>query len=253
MLVYCCLNTVTGKVYVGKTAGSVERRWAQHLSSARGGSPILFHRALRKYGPAAFRVRIVATARTEEELNLLEIQTITELGSLVPGGYNLRAGGEGGAHSAATRATLRAMAQGRRLTPEHKKRIGDGVRGDKNGFFGKTHTDATKEVLREKCAQVTVGVPKSPEHCARISRGLTGKPKSPTHVQKMRENATGKVATEESKRKASEALKGVPKPPGFGARVSAAMKGRKFSPETLERMRAAAQLREARKRGEVHD
>ena len=38
---------------------------------------------------------------------------------------------------------------GKKLTPEWKKHIGDSVRGIKNGFFGKKHTEETKLKMRK--------------------------------------------------------------------------------------------------------
>lgn len=228
MLVYCCLNGATGKVYVGKTAGSVERRWAKHLSSARNGSPILFHRAIRKYGPELFRVWVVDTARTEEELNRLEIQTIADMGALAPGGYNLRPGGEGGPHTQATREVLRALAIGRRHTEAHKAWLRKIFKGSGNPFYGKTHTDTTKQVLRDKCADVTRGVPKAEEHRRKIAEGLKGHTRTQEHASNLSQALTGRTLSEEHRKNLSASMKGVPK-----------------SEETKRKMREAA----ARRRG----
>ena len=43
-----------GSLYVGKTTGTIQTRWAKHKSDARRGSSTHMARAIRKYGPEAF-------------------------------------------------------------------------------------------------------------------------------------------------------------------------------------------------------
>lgn len=45
---------------------------------------------------------------------------------------------------------IRKSKIGKKLTQEHREKIGDSVRGEKNGFFGKHHTDEFKKRLRTK-------------------------------------------------------------------------------------------------------
>lgn len=237
MLVYRCTNLVSGKVYVGKTSATLHRRWREHQSAAKQGSPYLFHRAIRKYGAEAFQVEVLAAADTQEALDVLEAHFISELGSQAPGGYNLRAGGEGGPHSQKTRELLRLQALGRRLSPEHREAIGRGVTGPRNGFYGRTHTEATKQVLREKCGVAHVGVPLAAEHRAKISAALTGKSKSDAQVQRMRDNMLGKKLTPEQADR-------------LHAACSVALKGRPKSEAHRQKLRESALRRAALRRGE---
>ena len=41
MQAYIVTNTVNGHQYIGKTTGTVKKRWTQHVSAARQGSPLL--------------------------------------------------------------------------------------------------------------------------------------------------------------------------------------------------------------------
>jgi group I intron endonuclease len=248
MLVYRCTNLISGKVYIGKTTATLRRRWSEHCSAARRGSPYLFHRAIRKYGPDAFQVEALVVASYPETLNALEQECIAQAGSLVPGGYNLRPGGEGGTHSHQTRRILRERALGRRLSAEHRAAIGRGITGERNGFYGKHHSEETKQVLRTKCASVCVGVPLTPEHRERISSALTGRARTPEHTQHLREALTGKRRSPEQREQMSQARRGKPKPPGHGANVSAALKGRPKSPEHRQKLREAALKRAEAKR-----
>ena len=83
-------------VYVGKTTKSLEIRRRQHLYDAVYGSALHFHRALRKYGEAAFDWSVIDEAATEQELNEKErywIQFYKSTDSRF--GYNLTFGGDG--------------------------------------------------------------------------------------------------------------------------------------------------------------
>ena len=240
MLIYCCLNRVNGKVYVGKTSASLRRRWSEHKSAARRGSPYLFHRALRKYGDDAFEISVLATTDSEVELNRLELHDIQEMGAQVPGGYNLREGGEGGAHSAATRQRLREQALGRKWDTESIERLRRSMMGEGNPFFGRSHTEETRAMLREKCADVTRGIPKTLEHREKIRQGLLQHERTPEHCAAISEGLRGRVLTAEHREHISRGVRGIPKPEGFAAKVSAAQKGRPKSEETKQKLRDAA-------------
>jgi group I intron endonuclease len=134
--VYKITNIVNGKVYVGKTTLSIERRWAQHRSKARIGAPSYLHRAIRKYGEKSFVIEVIALASTEAELTALEIEWIAKLQSTnAKLGYNCTTGGEGQQHTESSRsrrvgwhhtpealAKIRAANIGRKHTPEHREK-----------------------------------------------------------------------------------------------------------------------------------
>lgn len=56
------------------------------------------------------------------------------------------------------------VTKGRRLTEEHRRNIGNGERGEKNGFYGRTHTEETKRKSGKKIGDAHRGKPKSTEH-----------------------------------------------------------------------------------------
>ena len=76
--VYKVTNTVNGKVYFGKAA-DVWGRWYKHIWAAQHGSPLVFHRAIRKYGPEAFHPELLATYEDEAEANAHEIRLIASV------------------------------------------------------------------------------------------------------------------------------------------------------------------------------
>jgi group I intron endonuclease len=147
-------SAVTGKSYIGVTSKTWEERWAGHCRSAREGSQYHFHRAITAYGPDAWTHVIIeenivtATAAMDRERALiLQYRTFEP-----EHGYNLTLGGEGCSCNDETRRRLscalrgneklRAALTGRKLSTEHRKKIGDAKRGTK-------HSDETRAKLSE--------------------------------------------------------------------------------------------------------
>lgn len=96
-VIYCFINKINGKKYIGQTINP-NQRYKQHKSSAFNKTDkeynSLFHRAIRKYGWNNFDYKILQTAKTIEELNRLEIFYIANLNSQTPKGYNIESGGK---------------------------------------------------------------------------------------------------------------------------------------------------------------
>lgn len=97
---------------------------------------------------------------------------------------------------------------------------GVSMKGDKNPFYGRTHTDEVKEAMRKQRLGVSVnkGAYRSPENRAKISASLKGR-KKPEIAEKLR----GRKLSEETRNK-----------------ISQAGKGRIVSMETKEKLRLAA-------------
>lgn len=110
MILYEAYNKKSGKVYIGLTTKTLDYRKAQHVRSAKSGSNMHFHRALRKYGPESFEwctLMVCSDLKTlqEKEMLLISLHEPWQL-------YNKSLGGE---HSA----------------------------------YGMRHTNKTKEVCRQ--------------------------------------------------------------------------------------------------------
>lgn len=100
-IIYCIQNLVNGKVYVGLTTKTLEKRWKQHIADAESTGPTAqyaLHRALKKYGIAQFNYYVVDQAESEEELKQKEIYYIQFYHSYTNdpegGGYNMTYGGD---------------------------------------------------------------------------------------------------------------------------------------------------------------
>src|SRR5260370_37094985 len=126
----CCAYLVTnirnGKQYIGvigKSGKTISKRWKEHCYEAGYNSHYLLHKAIRKYGEAAFEVEQVASTRSLEDILAVERLLIIQYGTLSPKGYNLTSGGEGVFNPAEeTRAKITAFAIARGISPEMRQR-----------------------------------------------------------------------------------------------------------------------------------
>ena len=86
MKIYKITNTKNGKVYVGKTNGKREYYF---------GSGKLLKRAIEKYGKESFTIEVIEEC-SDDVANEREMFWIRNLNTIVPNGYNISLGGEGG-------------------------------------------------------------------------------------------------------------------------------------------------------------
>lgn len=90
---------------------SVKDRWRAHRNAYRKHPNWPIARAIRKYGPSNFTLKVVASIHSSEPLlwsNPLEADFIAVYNSCVPHGYNLNAGGNNRNHHPDTKAKMSA-------------------------------------------------------------------------------------------------------------------------------------------------
>lgn len=116
--IYCWINTANGKQYVGKGRG-------QRAEWHRPGRKSLVSKAMVKYGRDAFRLVYLFQGLTEAEAYAVEALLVAQRGCLVPGGYNLAAGGRGGSAGVRRKYTeaQRAAHRARWACPERRARL----------------------------------------------------------------------------------------------------------------------------------
>jgi group I intron endonuclease len=127
--IYLIQNIENGKVYVGKTSKTLERRWELHLKKVRGPYFNHFYNAIRKYGTGMFKIRQIDAVETEAEANQRETYWITQIfhSNRPENGYNQTEGGEGtiGLHpSEETRQKLSSSLIGNKNAVGNKNRLG---------------------------------------------------------------------------------------------------------------------------------
>lgn len=151
---YTCIHN--GLIYIGITCQGIEKRWAN--GNGYRGNPKL-HNTIKKYGNEGFNKEILFRNLSFEEASEKEIELIALLDSTNPlKGYNISIGGT-------------APMYNRKHSEESKKIFSITRRGKNNAFYGKKHTEKTKE----KNAQENRGKKLSKEHKQKISQGRKGK------------------------------------------------------------------------------
>jgi group I intron endonuclease len=103
LLIYKITNIKNGKIYIGMTSKSLERRVWSHFNDKGSGTAFL-SKAIKKHGRENFKYEQIDSANTLEELAIKEIFWISHLNSRHPSGYNFTAGGSGGRNDASVEA-----------------------------------------------------------------------------------------------------------------------------------------------------
>lgn len=156
-IIYKITNKVNGKIYIGYTSLTVERRWEEHCNSAKYNTTNqVLHRAIRKYGAENFFLSELTRCTTKTLALDVERQMIKEYKTnmlVYPSGngYNMTDGGDGGngykhteetiellrengkryRHSEESKQKISMANRGKKLSNETKSKIGDAHRGKK--------------------------------------------------------------------------------------------------------------------------
>lgn len=133
--VYKITNLINNKVYIGSSNNCLNR-WNIHLWK---GSKQVISRAIKKYGKENFKFEIIEKCDLQS-LRSRELYWITFYNSCdTTKGYNIAKDTEN--------ANL-----GRKMSEEQKKKLSDKAKlrtGDKNSFFGKHHSNTTRQQMSE--------------------------------------------------------------------------------------------------------
>ncbi len=92
---YKITNLINNKLYIGQTIQPT-KRWYDHRNAAARPVQII-SRAIHKYGAHNFIFEVIATSKTQEDANLIEILLIQQYESHISTGkgYNTSLGGTG--------------------------------------------------------------------------------------------------------------------------------------------------------------
>lgn len=141
--IYKIINTITKKVYVGKTGGCIQQRMKSHFYDAfHYNSLTKLHSSMRKHGQDKFIIELIEECGVLE-LNDREIFWISEFDSFKTG-YNMTLGGDGG-YTHTSENFIRAMKQYHDSKPFEEYAT--------YGFQGKSHSTDTKKVQASKRKQ----------------------------------------------------------------------------------------------------
>jgi group I intron endonuclease len=115
--IYKFTNRANGKVYIGKTSTTPEKRALTHLKASKAKSPAcIFHKAIKKYGFDQFEQTVLASTTSSVEINDLETMFIKQFDCCVldspDKGYNMTRGGDGFDSDVVRRNNLLRVADG---------------------------------------------------------------------------------------------------------------------------------------------
>jgi len=199
------LKKKSRKAYIGQTLRDIEDRLKEHQQLSSGCRAI--SAAIQKHGWENFEKEWYEVP--DEDLNFYEEMLVALLGTLAPGGYNLKEGG--GATG--------------KMSEESKKKMSEALSGEKHPMYGKEHTEKAKQKMREANSgekHPMYGKTLSGEIKKKLSEALSGekhpmygKTPSDKTKQKMSDARTGekhhmygKTHTKETKKKISKAMTG---------------------------------------------
>jgi group I intron endonuclease len=95
MIIYKSTNKITGKIYIGQTTHTLDKRIKGHIKESKIESNRPFMLSINKYGEDNFEFETIDSADNLDELNNKEIYWIDFYNSVSPNGYNVTGGGQG--------------------------------------------------------------------------------------------------------------------------------------------------------------
>lgn len=263
--IYKATNTINGKVYIGFDSHWPKRK-REHLREVVKGSSLVFHNALREYGPDAFEWEVVCQSKNGQHLlNEMEPYFIKHYNSFYRGGqgYNMTLGGDGcigHRHSPETLAKMSAVRTGKKLPPRTQQ-YRDAMSIIKRGIkqspqtiakrvaanTGKKRSKETRELMsssakkrstleyRAKLSLAHTGKKMSPGACAKNAAARLGKKQSPETIAKRALANKGKKRSPETCARISAGNKGKRQSPEHIAKLSSVRRGKRQSPETIKK------------------
>lgn len=230
--IYCICCLANGKLYIGQTVKSIEKRFKEHKQAAKRGVPYRLYSAMRKYGVENFTIEeiIQVSAPNRQALKAklcyIEERLIKRL-QTKEFGYNSTDGGDGAVGTVWTeerRAKAREAAKihfakywGHKHSEESRRKISESNKGRAGAMKGKHHSEeAKKKISQANTGRIGTlrGKTFSKEHRQKISeakKGVKRKPFSEEWKKKLSESHFGKKNhffgkkhSEEARRKMSE-------------------------------------------------
>lgn len=235
------ITSPSGKVYIGQST-DIEKRWKTYFNY-RAVHQKKLHNSLKKYGVENHKFSIIQECE-EEQLNALERYWQEYYDVLGKNGLNLKLTSGYGFNAKLSKETIekiRKAHKGKKLSEDHKRKLSVAFTGERNHFYGKTHTDEVRkkmsksrknvvitEKTRKKMSEAHKGRKHSEETKNKISSKNKGLKRSKEQIEKHRQMLIEKGA-----------FKGENNP-FYGIRRTGEanpMYGKKHKPETKEKIR----------------
>ena len=216
MLIYKCTNKINGKPYIGKTVHTLDKRMRAHISNCKSSKhDSVFLRALRKYGYNNFTWEELINTNSESTLNHLEKFYIKKFNTLVPQGYNISLGGNGGdtisnhpnSKNIRTKIMLAVKDSIKKLSDKQRKQKYGGTPWNKDSTYeillGKDKANRLKQSISKK----TRGYRHTKDAINKIKQASTGRIFSKETKNKISNTEKGKIVSVETRKKQSMAAK----------------------------------------------
>jgi group I intron endonuclease len=133
--IYKITNKKDSNIYIGQTLRDIDIRWKEHAK--KKSNCRYLSSAIKKYGIDNFEFKLVCIT-FDDKLDDMESYYINKHNCLVPNGYNLKSGGNGGKHSEETKKKISDSLKNRTDIVHSKPRL------------GKQHTEITKKKISDK-------------------------------------------------------------------------------------------------------
>lgn len=132
-IIYKITNLINGKQYVGQTIQEPKLRFRAHCAKSRKSA---INSAIQKYGRKNFKFEILCSAKSIEDLNVLEVGFISTFNTMSPNGSNLDIGGRNCAKSKES------------IEKGAKKKRGMAYKGRRRGIIA-THSETGRVIETE--------------------------------------------------------------------------------------------------------
>lgn len=231
--IYCIINEVNGKMYIGQSIQLKERE-RQHFNILKRNCHDNFYlqSAFNKYGKENFKWKILKYCK-EKDLVKWEQCFMNYYNTTNPNcGYNLALRADSSRLSEETKRKIGIANKGRKHTEESKRKMSETRKGFK-------HTEETRKKMSKAQKKRSF---KQTERLRLFNIGnkrWLGRKHTPEELEKMSIAQKGKIVSEETKKKMSESQKGKKIPEETKTKISKSLKGRKFSEESKQRMKEA--------------
>lgn len=158
MIIYKITCKINNKVYIGQTSESIMQRFRRHMGYQKDEHDTKFYRAIRKYGTENFYIEEIDSANSQDELDEKEMYWISKYNS-INNGYNTKeskgkCGGDTISNHPNKTEICKKISDSKK-GDRNPMRIHGGLKGVRNGMFGKTPACARKCVaINEKTHEV---------------------------------------------------------------------------------------------------